>query len=194
MKNLYRISSLTAAALLIMAGLPIQAAGKSEKSAHILVALRGTDIGTLRVMDDGASGDESTALCFDLDIIDLKTGRKIGTASDCLSNIEEVNGGLALVGRTIFNFPGGKLVTRGLTSVQPTTRGSLDFTNITGAIPAAGENSVLSGTGRFKNASGSARLSGAVKIVPIANGPGKEDDQLQMTFDCVFDHDLSVND
>ncbi len=173
---------------------PIEGGAKSEDSAHIIVALRGTSIGVLSEMNFGAPGDDADALCFDIDLIDLKTGRKIGTASDCLSNIVEANGGLALVGRTIFNFPGGTLVTRGLTSVQPTTHGSPDFSNITGAIPTAGENSVLAGTGRFRNVSGAVRLSGAVKMVPIDNGPGREDDQLEITFDCIFDINLSNND
>ena len=180
-----------AACLIAAASFPLQVQAKAENSSNIVVALRGTSIGELREIEYGSEGDDAIALCFDLDIIDLKTGRVIGTATDCLSNIEEANGGLKLVGRTFFYFPGGTLVTRGLTSVQPVTHGSPDFTNITGAIPAAGENSVLAGSGRFEDASGPARLSGAVKMENIPNGPGPEDDELQITFDCLFDIDLS---
>jgi hypothetical protein len=154
-------------------------------SANIIVALKGTAIGEIRPVAVGAPGDDAQALCFDLDLIDLKTGRKIGTATDCLSNIQPVGDGIALVGRTIFNFPGGTLVTRGLTSVQPKTHGSPTVTHVTGAIPAPGENSILSGTGRFRNAAGSVRLSGAVKMEPLADG------RLQITFDCIFVVDLA---
>lgn len=153
-------------------------------SANVIVALKGTAIGEMRPVAVGAQGDDAQALCFDLDLIDLKTGRKIGTATDCLSNIQPVGEGIALVGRTIFNFPGGTLVSRGLTTVQPTTHGSPTVTHITGAIPTAGENSILSGTGRFKNAAGSVRLSGAVKMDPLADG------RLKITFDCIFVIDL----
>jgi hypothetical protein len=159
-------------------------AGQHAPSADMIVALKGTAIGEMRHVSAGAPGDDAQALCFDLDMIDLKTGRKIGGATDCLSNIQPVGDGIALVGRTIFNFPGGTLVTRGLTSVQPTTHGSPTLTHITGAVPAPGENSVLAGTGRFKGASGSARLSGGVKMEPLADG------RLQITFDCVFVLDL----
>ena len=191
MKNIIRNSLLLAACLVSTAAvLPVQLEAKSEKSTHILVALRGTDVGYFGDMEYGETGDDPTALCFDLDIIDLKTGKKIGTASDCLSNINGVGDGLALVGRTIFNFDGGTLITRGLTSVQAVTHGSPDFTHITGAIPTEGENSVLAGSGRFKDATGPVRLSGAVKLVPIPNGDGPEDDQLQITFDCIFDISL----
>jgi hypothetical protein len=153
-------------------------------SANLVVALKGTAIGEMRQVTIGGQGDDAQALCFDVDLIDLKTGRKIGSATDCLSNIQPAGEGLALVGRTIFNFPGGTLVTRGLTSVQPTTHGSPTLTHITGAIPAPGENSVLVGTGRFKDASGSVRLSGGVKMEPLTGG------RLQITFDCLFVLDL----
>jgi hypothetical protein len=188
MKITIRNIALVAACVISTATLPVQVEAKSDKSTNIIVALRGTSIGEVRDMEYGIAGDDDDALCFDLDIIDLKTGQKIGTAADCLSNIGESNGGLALVGRTIFNFPGGTLVTRGLTSVQPVTHGSPDFTHITGAIPATGENGVLIGTGRFTNASGPVRLSGAVNIVPDPNGD--DPSELQITFDCIFDINL----
>lgn len=120
------------------------------------------------------------ALCFDIDLVDIKTGRVIGTASDCLSDIsgDPVNG-LALTGTTFFNFPGGTLITRGLTSVQPILHGSPDFTHITGAIPQPGDDNVIYGDGKFSGASGTARLSGTVNLSEL------ESDGL-ITFDCIF--------
>ena len=84
---------------------------------------------------------------------------------------------MALTGTTFFFFPGGTVVTQGRTTVQPTTHGSADFTHITGAIPQPGDNNVVYGDGKFKNASGPVRLSGAVNLV---NFPA------QAAFDCVF--------
>ncbi|MFT5502106.1 MAG: hypothetical protein ACI88G_002248 [Woeseiaceae bacterium] len=121
------------------------------------------------------------ALCYDLDVVDVKSGDVIGSAADCLTNISPVDDGVALTGTTFFFFLGGTVVTRGLTTVQPTTHGSADFTHITGAIPQPGDNNVIYGDGKFKNASGSARLSGAVNL---SNFPA------QAVFDCVFILDL----
>ncbi len=52
------------------------------------------------------------------------------------------------------------------------------MTHITGAIPRPGENSVLSGSGAFKGAAASVRISGAVNMSNFANG--------EITFDCIF--------
>jgi hypothetical protein len=117
------------------------------------------------------------ALCYDLDLVDVKTGNVIGSAADCLTNINLIGSGVALTGTTFFFFPGGTVVSRGLTTVQPVLHGSPDFTHITGAIPQPGDNNVVYGDGKFKNASGPVRLSGAVNLNNFPN---------QATFDCVF--------
>ena len=118
--------------------------------------------------------------CFTLDLVDLATGNVIGDATDCLADIvPDAGGGMALTGTTFFNFPGGELVSRGRTTVQPVLDGSVDFTHITGAVPQDGDNSVLSGTGRFNQAEGAVRLSGAVNLAEL-------DSDGKITFDCVF--------
>jgi hypothetical protein len=121
------------------------------------------------------------ALCYDVDLVDAKSGKVIGMASDCLTDINGVGEGVALTGTTFFYFPGGTVVSRGLTSVQPTTHGSLDVTHITGAIPQMGDNSVVYGDGKFKNASGTVRLSGAVNLSKFPE---------EATFDCIFILDI----
>ena len=125
--------------------------------------------------------DPVGALCFDLDIVDVKSGNVIGAAADCLSDIDVVGDGVALTGTTFFFFHGGTVITRGLTTVQPKTHGSADFTHITGAIPQAGDNNVIYGDGKFKNASGPVRLSGAVNLGSFP---------AQAKFDCVFILDI----
>jgi hypothetical protein len=126
-----------------------------------------------------------TGLCFDGDLIDLATGRVIGSATDCLADIEgSPEEGMALVGTTIFNLPGGTITSRGLTTVQPvlTDPAGTPVTHTTGAIPNPGANSIIGGTGRFANASGSVRLSGAVNLDALGDGI--------IAFDCVFVIDL----
>lgn len=127
-----------------------------------------------------ASGAD-TGLCFDGTLFDLATGKVIGTATDCLADIVgDAANGMALVGTTFFNLPGGTITSRGLTTVQPilTPSAGTPITHVTGAIPPAGANSILSGTGRFAGATGSVRLSGAVNLSNLGAG--------QITFDCLF--------
>jgi hypothetical protein len=126
--------------------------------------------------------DQLGATCFDLDLVDAKTGKVIGQASDCLSSINMVGDGLMLTGTTFFFFPGGTLVAEGLTTVQPVLHGSADFTHITGAIPSPSGNGVVYGDGKFKNANGPVRLSGAVNLSALGDG--------LITFDCVFIIDI----
>jgi hypothetical protein len=160
--------------------LPVQlwAAGLGN---NIAVRLVGTGVayGGNDLFDDFGL-DPVGALCFDVDLVDIKTGNVIGAASDCLSDISgDPVEGLALTGTTFFYFPGGNLVTRGLTTVQPTLHGSPDFTHITGAIPGEGENSVVYGDGKFAGAEGPARLSGTVNLSEL-------DSDEKIKFDCVF--------
>lgn len=146
-----------------------------------VLRLVGTSVGQTRTVPDiDGDGTDDEGNCFDLDLIDVQTGEKIGTATDCLSNVTPTNDGVALVGTAIFNLPGGQIVTRGLTSVQPKTHGSLDKTHITGAIPPnVGANDIISGTGAYVNATGSVWLSGAVNMSKVASDN-------EITFNCLF--------
>ena len=126
-------------------------------------------------------GDEvdDPALCFDVDVLDA-AGRKIGTATDCLSNIENVGGGMALVGTTTFRLANGTFVSRGYTTVQPvTTSEPTPITHTTGAIPMEGADGILSGTGAYRNFQAEVRLSGAVNLSRLASDG-------RITFDCLF--------
>lgn len=180
MKILSRITFYALILALVTVGNPAHAAGLGT---NIAVRLVGTS-----VMFDGDDlfnefGIPKTgeALCYDLDLVDAKTGNVIGSAADCLTNLNNVSTGVALTGTTFFFFPGGTVVSQGMTTVQPILHGSPDFTHITGAIPQPGDNNVVYGDGKFKNASGPVRLSGTVNLMNFPT---------QATFDCLFILDI----
>lgn len=173
--SLCRITLCTVVLTLIIFGNTAHAAGLGTNIAVRLVGTGDLFIGDELFADYGLEPDG--ALCYDLDLVDVKTGNVIGSAADCLTDINPVDTGVALTGTTFFFFPGGTVVSRGLTTVQPVLHGSPDFTHITGGIPQSGDDGVIYGDGKFKNASGPVRLSGAVNL---DNFPD------QATFDCVF--------
>ena len=153
------------------AGLPGN--GTVLRLAGTGVAYEGT------VMDIDGDGEEDDALCFDVELFD-SSGRKIGTATDCLSMINPVGDGLALVGTTIFNLPNGTFISRGYTTVQPlTTNVPSPATHTTGAVPMPGSNGVIHGTGAYKNFQAEVRLAGAVNMSRL-------DSDGEITFDCLF--------
>jgi hypothetical protein len=118
------------------------------------------------------------AFCYTIPMIDVTIDREVGTAKDCISVLGLANGGVQVVGTTTFDFGGGHtFTTQGLTSVQPTTHGSPGITDITGAIPTAGSNGVIAGTGRFAKFAATARLSGAVNLSAFP---------ATAAFDCLF--------
>ncbi|MGF1714503.1 hypothetical protein L4D08_06290 [Photobacterium chitinilyticum] len=132
-------------------------------------------------------GDEQPdpAFCFDVDLKEIATGELVGTATDCLSNIDNgPNGGLQLVGTTFFNFPNGQIVTRGNTTVQQAnepivTPDGEKITHITGA--SSDENAVIKTSGDFAWYQGSVRLSGMVNLTDFGGGVGEP-----IFFDCLF--------
>ena len=131
------------------------------------------------VPDIDGDGEDDGALCFDIDLLDA-SGRIIGTATDCLSEITSVDGGLALVGTTIFNMANGTFMSRGNTTVQPlTTTEPSPASHTTGAIPMPGTNGVLSGSGAYRNLQAEVRLSGAVNLTKLES-------MGEITFDCLF--------
>jgi hypothetical protein len=170
----------------IFLGMSINAvAGNSGGGKRLVLNVVGTGIGyTDWVADIDGDGLKDEATCFDVLLFNAKNRQFAGTATDCLSNIEEVDeGGLALVGTTTFRMRRGVLTVRGNTSVQPvtqpiTTPDGQDITHITGA--ASMTNAVIEGTRGFAGATGTSRLSGMVNL----SIPG------EITFDCLFVIDL----
>jgi len=160
---------------------------------HLVYNLIGTgEMFSRKVPDIDGDGNKDDAICFKVQLVNLKNQKEIGTAIDCLSNIEaksdDEGGGIRLVGTTFFKTPHGKLVTRGKTTVQPVLRktvtpNGVKITHITGA--SSKKNSVLYGTGRFKNSKGTVRLSGMVDMSKF-----NDEDGNLITFDCLFVIDL----
>ncbi len=120
--------------------------------------------------------------CYDVDLIDLKTGNTIGTATDAIADMVPSGTGFTLTNTTYFNLPQGTLVARGAVTLQPTLVPTPGVSVITGAFPQPGEHNILSGTGRFKNATGTSRLSGGADM----SVPG------QVGFDCIFVLDVKL--
>lgn len=161
---------------------------------NIAVRLAGT--ATAYSSDDlfdafGVGGPAS--YCWDFVLEDIKTGDVIGEVTDCAAIVGVVGGtfpgdpvadlGFQIVGTTFFYLPGGTVGTRVLTTVQPVTHGSPDYTHITGAIPQAGEDNVIYSDGRFASAEGPARLSGTIDLSAfLATGA--------ISIDCIFVLDL----
>jgi len=178
------LTSSVIAVFVISLGIIVMTPAMASPSAdpNIVVRLVGTAIGEDRTVPDiDGDGIDDQALCFDINLENIKTGKIIGVATDCLSEITPVGDGLSLIGTTTFNFnDGNQLVSRGITTVQPITDGSPNMTHITGSIPDVNENNILSGTGKYHDASGPVRLSGAVNMEP------QDDGTLQITFDCLF--------
>ena len=169
--------------LCVALSLPLSVSAGGGK--HLVLNLVGTGTGYEGMVPDiDGDGLDDMATCFDVDLINMKNQRVIGTATDCLSNITPTGAGLTLVGTSIFHMASGELVTRGLTTVhgvlQPTVSPSGQiFTHMTGA--ASDGNAVLSGTKRFATATGTSRLSGLVNLADFPN---------TATFDCLFVIDL----
>jgi hypothetical protein len=147
-----------------------------------VVRLVGTAVGRAPAGTDAEPAN--SAGCWDLDMFDAASGRKVGTATDCLSeftNDPGVGETFALTGTTTFNFNNGSFSISGRTTVQPVVEGSINFTHITGALPASDDvNGVVAGTGTgaFTNFSANARLSGAVNLSLLGSG--------MISFDCLF--------
>ncbi|MEJ2762991.1 hypothetical protein VV869_03315 [Photobacterium sp. MCCC 1A19761] len=143
----------------------------------------------MAVPDIDGDGQPDPAFCFDVDLKNAANGELIGTATDCLSNIEPgENGGVKLVGTTFFNLPNGQIVTRGLTTVQPVNQPTVtpdgeEITHITGA--SSDENGVIQTSGDYAWYHGTARLSGMVNLSQFDAGVGDP-----LYFDCLFLIDL----
>ncbi|NRB40183.1 MAG: hypothetical protein HRU20_17245 [Pseudomonadales bacterium] len=161
------------------------AAGKAGGKILVLNLVGSGEMYLGKVPAIGEGEEEDDAICFDVDLVNAKNGQKIGTATDCLSEVSDGDmGGKALVGTSYFYMHQGMLITRGRTTVQPTnhdivtTSGQM-ITHITGA--AGTDNAIIGGTGRFAGRTGTVRLSGLVDMSAFDGNVGDP-----IAFDCLF--------
>lgn len=171
--------------------------GRHEDTEHLVLKLDGTGFMYPMEVPGMEEGDDPMpGMCFDLDVIDLKSNKIIGTGTDCMSNVEmDENGNVALIGTTFFYLPGGKLITRGAITVQPVPEDfslvSADghpYSHITGSSSTSEQNSIISGTGKYENSAGRVRLSGMVDMTEFTMNEGDP-----LTFSCLFVLDLNLN-
>ena len=179
--------------LSIVIGLPLTSFGGSGGKKIIALEFVANTPGEVRNVIHPRTGETlvEDALCFDGVVKEIATGRVVGKAEDCLSPQELDDGGtqfnvfddsIRLIGTTIFSLRGGKLISQGQTTVRPVIWEDQPNTHITGAIPQPDSNSILAGTRRFRNASGTVRLSGAVDM----SGFTAETGEGPIAFSCLF--------
>jgi len=128
----------------------------------------------------------TSALCFKVPLYNMKTGAYVGILVDRLADIiPQDGGGLLVTVTSTFRFTQWRkkpqFTTRVLGNVQPFISGSNTMTHLTGAIPSAGDNDILSGTKRFHHATGTARESGAINLAAFQGQVGDE-----VVFDLIW--------
>ena len=116
------------------------------------------------VPDIDGDGVPDGAFCFDGDVTDAKTNKVIGSGTECLSPTAEGPN----IATTTLHLPSGSITARGKISIwpvqwDPSTNPDVDASVgvVTGYFPAPGSNNIIAGTGRFADATGRMRLSGA---------------------------------
>ncbi len=128
---------------------------------------------------------QGDSMCFDVNVIDMRSNLNIGTATDCIGEVaEDENGVITTKGTTTFRLPGGEFVTQGMITISPAkvptvTAFGMNVTHITGS--AAEGNSVISGTGNYAGMQANARLSGMLWLGDFAGNPGDP-----VEFSCFF--------
>lgn len=172
-----------------------EATGNQNKTEHKVLKLAGTGFMYPMEVPGMEEGDEPMeAMCFDVDLINAKNNKMIGTGIDCLSNVDvKENGNVSLIGTTYFHLIKGTLIVRGAVTVQPVPEDfklvgadGHQYSHITGA--ASDEDSIIGGTGKFANSSGRARLSGMVDMSEFTMNEGDP-----LTFNCLFVVDINLN-
>ncbi len=100
---------------------------------------------------------------YELDLYSLRTGEKIGTATDDLSCRAAGLPGCPLFDAiTTFHLPDGDIVNHATVSLSPDPARPGWLLN--GAFPADGEKTIVGGTGIYDGVAGRARMSGASNV------------------------------
>jgi hypothetical protein len=163
---MYRIILLTMA--MFMTGLSTFATATTpDHGRTLIVQLKGRAIGATRPIPSlEGTRAPSEGNCFDMDLLDVLTDRRMGTATRCFTDVTTVNGGTMLTDTTFFRLQEGTVVARSRTTVQPALDSSPDVLHIATAIPAPATTTILpeAGSGIFKGVPGTTRLTGAMDM------------------------------
>jgi hypothetical protein len=127
----------------------------------MIVLVSGQALGEPREVN----GVEQT--CYDLGMSDPLTEKVLGRATACLDHeslIDVGAGGFAVDDTTFFRFPGGTLVSSSRATVQPLEEPTEGHTHITGDTSEDANVIPGMGSGRFRQATGSTRLSGTLDL------------------------------
>lgn len=178
---------LSAAAGAGLLGLAALSAGATSAGnpvdPRVVLEFVGSDVGELRDVDG------IQMMCFDGDLVDIRTGSVIGSGTDCLDlgSIEEgdpfAGDPFVIQNVTYFNLPQGQIVAEGVVTASPVLQGSSgeleeDVTHITGNFS---RGSIRSASGAFEGLQADVRLQGAVDMSQFDGLEGSPID-----FNCVF--------
>lgn len=165
----------------IVLGIALLVVGSSldarEGPKNFVVLLSGTDDTPEVRTFDGVD-----YVCYDVDLVNPTTGRRIGDAADCLEFPASVapigdDGGFGINNLTFFDLPGGTVVSLSRTTIQPVESPAAGVaTHITGEVDGSDNIVPGLGTGRFHGATGSTRLNGTVDMSAFPT----------ITFSCLF--------
>lgn len=144
-----------------------------ENMLLLLTGIRRSYECEVPVTDRGST----TASCHDHEVIDLKTNKIIGYATDATIDVDQVGDGLVGTGTTFFYLNEGTFVVRGRGSIQPVLYGDpihngSPATHIAGIFPDNGDDNILTseGSGKFEGATGTFSLLGALDLTDAASG------------------------
>jgi hypothetical protein len=196
MKRISFVSRSSVVCTILTAALVVCLASPAAAGNNIVVTLRG--VGGLMLPEDNPPLPDP-ALCFETELFDTKTDRLIGSGIDCLEDLVTYDSDgtspgvddfstVELTRTTFFYFRRGTMAATGRTTVAAIFEGSPgppSATHIVGDITGPGGDNILTeyGTRRFRNKSGSVRLSGAVDLSALETLG-------EIGFNCVFVIDL----
>jgi len=179
------ISTLTSASVAMQEEQKLTAENQVDEQHHVLNL-----VGTSSMYKRQVPGLDEEAMCFDVELYNARN-KWVGSATDCLSDVQPKANGLTILGTTFFYLPQGTIVTRGRISIQPVLEETIlesdqVVTHMTGASSEG--NTIIEGTGIYANSSGNIRLSGLVDMSHFEMNEGDV-----ISFNCLFTAHLHLN-
>lgn len=143
-------------------------------SAELKVIGKGTILAQPKSILDPRSGENATANCFFMELIDAETGEVIGSLDDCGLSMTPNDDGTQLAEQlAVFSITGkGTFISENFVLLTP-KEGAVFSTQFQ---PQA--NNILTGTGDFEGAEGTVSLDGEADLTLLDSGI--------VTFNCTF--------